>query len=342
MKIPSLGSASSLLCALSFHETEVYMGLGIGRISFVFFLLLSSTLRAQEEKEYQVPGSQIFAYDKALPLEAEMEVEEKSESWISYRVSYKSVWGNRAVASYVVPIGAETKKWPCVLLLHGHPGSRKDYRRIWPTFVSKGFAVLVPDAWGHGERKKKTQTEYFGKYPYQTRNMLIQSVIDYRRGIDFLQTRPEIDGNRIGLFGASMGGILGSLLSGSDPRVKAPIIMVAGGGWKEMYASSTLPEVARARKTLSQEDIALGVQAIDPIDPRHWVGKISPRPVLLINGDQDKVVPVVGNKILHAAAREPKTILWYKGGHLPLGAERERVMGVIFTWLQEHFQPRSE
>ncbi|MDP6957846.1 MAG: alpha/beta fold hydrolase [Planctomycetota bacterium] len=318
------------------------MGRGYFLITLFLFLFHSSPLWAQEKNDHSVSSSQIFAYDQDLPIESEMEVEEESKGWISYRVSYKSVWGHRAIASYVVPHGEETQKWPCILLLHGHPGSRKDYRRIWPTFIKNGFAVLVPDAWGHGERKRKDQTEYFGKYPYQTRNMLIQSVIDYRRGIDFLQTRPEIDTHRIGLFGASMGGILGTLLSGSDSRVNAPIIMVAGGGWKEMYASSTLPEVARARENLTKGEIALGIKAMDSIDPRHWVGNISPRPVLLINGDQDKVVPVVGNKILHAAAQEPKTILWYKGGHLPMGSERERVMAKIFSWLKEHFRPASE
>lgn len=301
-------------------------------------LLVPSTVAAQEAEEYRVKAAEIFAYDRALPLESEMEVEAESKTWVAYRVTYRSAWGNRGVASYVLPRGDKEIRRPCVMLLHGHPGNRKDYRPHWNRFIDIGLALFIPDAWGHGERTRENQAEFFGIYPYETRNMLIQSVIDYRRGIDFLQSRPEIDGSRIGMMGVSMGGILGSLLAGADDRVRAPIIVVAGADWKTMFATSVLPEVVRARKALSREEIEFGFRAMDPVDPRHWIGKISPRPVLLINGDADRVVPVAGNRILHAAAREPKTILWYRGGHLPMGKEGTRVKTAMVEWLRKHLQ----
>jgi len=52
-------------------------------------------------------------------------------------------------------------------------------------------------------------------------------------------------------------------------------------------------------------------------DPADFIGSVSPRPVLLIHGDQDRIVPVWMSERLYAAAREPKKIWIIRGaGHL--------------------------
>jgi fermentation-respiration switch protein FrsA (DUF1100 family) len=51
-------------------------------------------------------------------------------------------------------------------------------------------------------------------------------------------------------------------------------------------------------------------------DPVKYVGRISPRPVLLQNGKADTVVAPAAAQALQDAARPPKTVLWYEGDHL--------------------------
>jgi fermentation-respiration switch protein FrsA (DUF1100 family) len=124
------------------------------------------------------------------------------------------------------------------------------------------------------------------------------------------------------------------MLAGADERIQAPVLLVSGADWPTMLAST------EARLFLAQAtpaEIEAAGRLLDPIDPVHWVGRISPRPVLMIAGDADRSVPPESARALHAAAREPKTVVWYHGGHaIPSEAESERVFRTIAIWLVEH------
>jgi fermentation-respiration switch protein FrsA (DUF1100 family) len=52
-----------------------------------------------------------------------------------------------------------------------------------------------------------------------------------------------------------------------------------------------------------------------PIEPIRFIGHATPAPLLLQNGRLDNLVPAADAQALHAAAPEPKTILWYDAGH---------------------------
>ena len=51
-----------------------------------------------------------------------------------------------------------------------------------------------------------------------------------------------------------------------------------------------------------------------PIEPIRFIGHATPAPLLLQNGRLDNLVPAADAQALHAAAPEPKTILWYDAG----------------------------
>ncbi len=55
---------------------------------------------------------------------------------------------------------------------------------------------------------------------------MCQSVVDLRRGIDYLESRPDIDMNRVAIFGGSLGGWIGSILAAVEPRIKTAILSV--------------------------------------------------------------------------------------------------------------------
>lgn len=277
----------------------------------------------------------LFGYDKHLPLQPEVTEQEDAAGYKVFKVTYRSSHDQRVPAFLILPKGKEGEKLPCVLLMHGLGSDKNMFKMMWGTLASAGYALFAIDAQYHGERKPKDSLQIFGTHPYYTRDALAQTVVDLRRAVDFLETRAEIDPSRIGYIGASMGGIIGSMFAGVDERVQAPVLLVAGGNWKVMMEKSTLPNVADGREKLADR-MSEAIKALDPIDPVHWVGKISPRPVLFINGDGDTVVPVDSNKALHEAAKEPKQIVWYKGPHVPPPTEIPNILNMITNWLNTH------
>lgn len=86
------------------------------------------------------------------------------------------------------------------------------------------MAVMALDARYHGERAAENdyRAPRFSARPHD-RDMIMQTIVEHRRAIDYLATRSEIDENRVGLLGLSMGGVITFALSAMEPRVKAGI-----------------------------------------------------------------------------------------------------------------------
>lgn len=57
---------------------------------------------------------------------------------------------------------------------------------------------------------------------------------------------------------------------------------------------------------------------LSPLNPDRWVGRITPRPLLLMIGRADPIVSPAAARLTERAAREPKTVVLYRGGHIPL------------------------
>jgi cephalosporin-C deacetylase-like acetyl esterase len=304
----------------------------------LFSLPLSKGGYAQQAAPaVMMDAGELFNYDRSLPLAPEEVAGPDATGYKSYKISYSSSNNQRVPAVFVVPSGKEGQKLPCIILMHGLDQNKTALAILWGNFTNAGYAIFSIDAQYHGDRKPKMPLELFGSAVYSTRELLIQTVIDLRRGIDYLQTRPEVDPKKIGYVGLSMGGILGSITAAVDNRIQAPVLALAGGNWKLMFEASKLSAAVKARENLAASGIN-PFAVLDPVDPIHWVGRISPRPILFINGDADTTVPVVAGRALHAAAGDNKEVFIYKGEHVPAGAEMFKVIGKINQWLDAHLK----
>ncbi len=173
-----------------------------------------------------------FKYDKKLPLNPKV-----FDKWpwrgpqVITKVSYSSVRGQRVPAYLAIPKDSEGRKLPVVVLMHGWNlfwGKDEDWVQAWlPILTANGYAVLAPDHFLFGERRREdTSGSDYDFGPYSARDWMSQSVVDLRRGIDYLQQRPEIDPERIAVLGGSMGGWIGSVLSAVEPRIKTTVLTV--------------------------------------------------------------------------------------------------------------------
>lgn len=302
-------------------------------------LLFASCTQAQNSPP-KYDAELIFGYDRNFPLSPQETLAEETPLYQVYKVTYRSARDQRVPAFLVLPKNRGEEKLPCVILMHGLGGDKRMFQMLWGPLTQAGYALFAIDAQYHGERKPSEDIPFFGMYPYRARDALIQTVIDLRRGLDYLQTRKEIDPDRIGYIGASMGGIIGSMFAGVDERVKAPVLLVAGGNWKILMEQSALSLWRDAAKNNPQQ-VEEALRVMDVVDPIHWVGRIAPRPVLFINGDADNIVPVESNKALHEAAREPKKIVWYKGGHVPPPSDWFTVVNEVMRWLDTHLKGKQ-
>jgi pimeloyl-ACP methyl ester carboxylesterase len=107
-------------------------------------------------------------------------------------------------------------------------GKNEDWVLQWiPLLTEQGYAVLAPDHFMYGERKKEDGfDEGSDRGPYYYRDWMCQSIVDLRRGMDYLESRSDIDPERIAIFGGSYGGWIGSILAAVDPRIRTAILSV--------------------------------------------------------------------------------------------------------------------
>ena len=145
------------------------------------------------------------------------------------------VWEEEPVVVYgflALPPGKTNV--PAVLHIHGGGQTASvDHVVEW---AGRGYAALSFDWTGPHEAREKVTS--FGlastnKYlvePEPQFSHLYHGTVIARRGISLLEARPEVDADRIGIYGISWGGFLSWLVNGSDPRVKAAVAIYGCGG----------------------------------------------------------------------------------------------------------------
>jgi fermentation-respiration switch protein FrsA (DUF1100 family) len=130
--------------------------------------------------------------------------------------------------------------------------------------------------------------------------------------VDYAVGRPDVDPARIGALGFSMGAATTVMAAADDTRIRA---VVDDSGWShvEHWLRPRLEDVAlRPRDpftplSLKLVELRTG-EDLDELVPASSIGRLSPRPVLVIHGARDEVVPAGDAARNFAAAREPKTI----------------------------------
>jgi len=158
-------------------------------------------------------------------------------------VTFASEPGSRVTALLYLPATRQGRV-PGIVVGCGHGGSKSSpaYQYTGQLYAKMGFACLILDTIGEEERNAegKTGTRAHDMYEFKTRQerraftrdklrrMVLGKVIwDLERGIDYLQSRTEVDSERIGVTGSSMGGATTSCLAVVDTRVRAAVI----SGW---------------------------------------------------------------------------------------------------------------
>lgn len=191
-----------------------------------------------------------------------------------------------------------------ILLVHGYGGNQDELLPVAGALHDAGFGVFSFDSRGSGRSSGEIT---FGAREQED----LQSVVDY------LTTRPDVDPERIGALAFSMGAAATIMAAAEDKRIKA---VVDDSGWADVH-HWLRPKLLdmflhpRARFTpLSMKLVELrtGID-FDRLKPGDVVDRLAPRPLLIIHGGADDVVPPADADELFAAAKEPKQVWLVEG-----------------------------
>lgn len=267
-----------------------------------------------------------YNYDGNLPLNVYEEVIEERSDHKILKVYFDSVNGERVPGLLSIP--RKEGRVPCIVFLHGYGGSKEDIIEAAGFVAKEGYAIMAIDAEYHGERREIGK-ELFSPDVADSVRSVIQTVIDLRRAVDYLETKSEIDCERVGYVGGSMGGIIGAIFVGVEPRIKAAALIVAGGNISLMIRESQHYTMLSIRECLRGEGKPYEElqRMLDPIDPLNFIGNFSPRPIVFHLGKFDEIVPAEAGRQLYEKAGEPKQIYWYDSGHdVPLDLVLMRIL----------------
>ena len=284
-------------------------------IIFVFintFFFLSTSLKAQNDSTLtmQPIGSeafevmrQFFNYDQDIPLEASIVERIDRHEYVREKIVFSGP-GNSRVPGYLAIPKNGASPYPCVLQLHGIGSSKESWwednsfslgGQLTKELLKSGFAVLSLDAEYHGERLANNDFESPEVFTFQkgwylrTRDMVVQSVIEYRRAIDYLASRVEIDTSKLGIIGYSMGGMMTFNLTAVDPRIKVA--------------------VASVTPILKEQHSAMAAH--------NFASSITNQPFLMLMGNADKrnYTKVEARQLHDIIISNTKRLVFYESGH---------------------------
>ena len=244
---------------------------------------------------------------------------------------------------------------PALVAIHGHGGSY-----LWGKskvsssraktaaygyggrLVRQGYMVLAPDLIAFEERRFDSVVAT-GPWPDDAErlvfgNLLLNggtlagwTLLELSHAIDYLLSREDVDGNRIGVIGHSMGGTLAPLLMLFDRRVQVGVASCGLSTWKAMMARHVIHNYSCYVPGLTES-----------ADLDVLLGAIAPRPLMVLAGQQDHNFPPDGVRAMadklagayaaHGAGDALKVHI-HDGGHVfdePLQLQASSFLG---RWL---------
>ena len=203
-------------------------------------------------------------------------------------------------------------KLPAVLCVHGHwAGAKQDpvVQARCLGLVKLGFFVLAVDAFGAGERGlTKSLGEYHGEMVAATLlpvglPLCGLQVYENGRAIDYLLTRPEVDGRRLGVTGASGGGNQSMYAGAWHDRLSAAVPVCSVGNYQAyLGAACCMCEVVPGALRFTEEAGVLALTA--------------PRALMVVNATQDGVQFSVAEARKSIAQAQPVFALYGHPEHL--------------------------
>jgi dienelactone hydrolase len=258
------------------------------------------------------------------------------------------------VPGYIAIPEGRQGRLPAILTMHGHGSSKENMFGYQPTsqYVSdllarRGYVVLGIDNYFNGERKGKgpagelevmargsdQEMSLFKLNLWLGRTLWGMMLRDEQMALDYLASRPEVDPQRIGAQGMSMGSTRSWWLAAIDDRIKAVVGVACFTRYEDIISTRNLR--------------AHGIYYFVPGILKHFdseavMALIAPRPFLALTGDRDAGSPPSGMKTLeeilsqvykvNGQASHFQSIIYPETGHV----YNDDMKAKMVAWFEKH------
>lgn len=266
-----------------------------------------------------------FSYDKKELNPIIESRTENPEGWIHERISFDAAYGKERVLAHLFIPSSTPPPYQAVIYFPGDASawmpfsegleSYYEFTMFLSYLLRNGRAVLYPVYKGTFERGGpdyiNTLQVPANMQTYAFTELLVQEVKDLRRSIDYIQTRQEIDSQKIAYLGMSWGAYMGSIIPAVENRIRTSVL-IAGG--------------------------LLGLARPEASD-LSYVNRVQ-TPTLMLNGKFDVIFPPKTSSEpmfdLLGSPPENKRIILYDTDHIPPRAE---FIKETLSWLDKYLGP---
>jgi hypothetical protein len=255
-----------------------------------------------------------YQYEKS-PLDAQVVEVKETDEWRREKITYNGAAGERAIAYLYLPKNFQI---PLQVIHLMPPGDVSNRSRSLPESIEVGFTPLIKSGRalfgvvlkGYIERDRPADYKPPSPATIEYVEELAGTFADIRRGLDYLETRNDIDASRIAYFGPS-GGNFKLILPAVETRYRS--VVFTGAGVRK-YNTQWKPEA-------NAINFAPHIKA----------------PKLMLNGRYDEADPLKTEaEPLYKLLRQPKRLTVFEGGHIP---GPQIFLPAMNAWLDETMGP---
>ncbi|QOV91790.1 alpha/beta hydrolase family protein [Humisphaera borealis] len=230
----------------------------------------------------------------AAPLDVKVLAEERGRTFVRQTIEYtaevdpRSGRAERVPAYLYLPIDLKAgEKRPAVLALHPTSklgkaeiaGAGKPNRQYGLELAERGYVVICPDYPSFGDYAKD-----FAASPHASGTM--QGIVNHRRAVDLLISLSQVDGERIGAIGHSLGGHNALFIAAFDSRIKAAVTSCGWNLFPDYYKGDLTGWSSDRYMPRIKSEFGRSPDRM-PFDFHEVIATIAPRAVLSISPTQD-------------------------------------------------------
>jgi len=209
------------------------------------------------------------------------------------------------LSGWFIPPPQPAAKNPTILFVHGIGGNRLNSMLVAQWLNQQGYALLMFDLRNQGSSGGTFST------------MGLREVEDVKAAFATLIVQPDVDPDRIIIFGQSMGGSTAIMAMAQLPQARALIVETAYTSVIDVTNDGVQAVIGRpfifGDVILGMTNLLTGdnIYAVRPIDV---IASIAPRPILIMHGTSDTTIPVSHAVALYEKAQSPKSLWLVEGG----------------------------
>ncbi len=264
-----------------------------------------------------------FSYDKS-PLDGRVEWRKDSaDAWVQERVSFNAAYENERVAAYLFLPRNSSPPYQTVIYFPGGFLSAMmrsskdienylDFTQNLRFLLQNGRAVLFPIYKGTFERgSDELLAIHTGAATHEYSLFFTKVVKDFKRSVDYLETRPDIDHKKVAYFGFCWGGFVGAIIPAVEDRLRVSVLEIAG------FWDFSRPEV----------------------NEFNYVTRVK-LPTLMLNGKYDMMFPLEASvkpmfDLMGTPTADKRLVLYETDHFIP----RNELVKETLAWLDKYLGP---